>query len=228
MTKHLLMYFSLIWATLVQAAPPVVKERIDTQVGQMVKITIKLDTPPDPTDPKKLLPPVEVGYTQSFSEDQAFFEELVSKSGERRFVFQSLKPGYYVLAFWSKGELTGVMTLINVTQPDPAPPVTTPPGTTPPTLPIGTVNYLLVVRKDTTGGADPAFTKIMQNPAWNELTKKGIKYKDKTASEAKAMGFNVPATLPVVFSLYDSGTKSKIIGEPVPLTTNTDILKLVP
>jgi hypothetical protein len=213
MTKHFLMYFSLFWAMAVQAAPPEVKPTYEVVTGQNVRINVKSD--------------VEIGYVASFSDEQAFFEELIPKAGERRFVFQSMKDGYYVIAFWTKGETTGVMTMITVGKPNtkPGDPPKDPPGTTP----SEKINYLLIVRKDTSGGADPEYTKIMQSPAWKTLSAKGILIKDKTASEARLLGYTVPSTLPAVFSLYDNGTKSKILAGPVNLPTTDDtILKLVP
>ncbi len=210
--KRLLILFSFFQCLSIYAGPPEVKPNYDVAVGQNVRINVKSA--------------VEIGYVSSFTDDQAFFEELIPKTGERRFVFQSMKSGYYVIAFWTKGETSGTMTIITVGKP------TVPdPGKPDPTLPPGTesVNYLIIIRKDTTGGADLNFTKTMQLSAWQTLNTKGIKFKDKTASEAKAMGFAVPLSLPVVYGLYDDGKKSKIITGPLPFPSDNDgVLKLVP
>ncbi len=111
----------LLIATTAYAAPPDVPEKVTARPGQLVRIVAKGD--------------VEIGSLRNFTDDQAFFDELAPRKGERRFVFQCDTPGVYVVGFWTKGETEGVTTTIIVgdgkpnpqpnpdhkPQPDPAP-----------------------------------------------------------------------------------------------------------
>lgn len=115
----------------------------------------------------------------------------------------------------------------------PPPPVVDPPKpppvVDPPVPPKPTVYYFLVVRPD--GPASPAFTKTMSLPAWTELRKAGHSAKDKTLTEAVALGVKLPdgTTLPVVVTLQESADKksSKIVRPAVALpTTDEAILDL--
>lgn len=104
------------------AAPPDVQPAISAKPGQLIRITIK-----DATE--------ELGSARNFSDDEAFFGELVSPKGTRQFVFQAPTlpedpealakyKSSYVLTWWKKGETEGAMTTITVSgapSPIPAP-----------------------------------------------------------------------------------------------------------
>jgi hypothetical protein len=110
---------------------------------------------------------------------------------------------------------------------EPVPPPPPPKDKEPPTQPSSL--YFLIVRPD--GPASPAFSKIMADPAWAELTKAGHQFKDKTQTEALALRFVLPpgTTLPVVATLRVSadGKTSELVAGPIPLpTTSEGILSL--
>lgn len=119
--------------------------------------------------------------------------------------------------------------------PSPKPPKPEPPKPDPPKdpAPPATGFYFLIVRPD--GPAAPAFAKLMQDVAWQQLARAGHRFKDKTLTEARAMGLTVPAgtSLPCVFTLREAADKSESTilkrngQEAIPLPTNSsDILKL--
>lgn len=108
---------ALLAAAATLAAPPQAPESLTVQAGQMVRVAVKGD---------------KVGYLKAFRDEDAFFDELTQKNGERRFVFQSQKPGVYVLGFFTVGEDGGVATVITVLKPVPPTP---PPAPAPPPAP---------------------------------------------------------------------------------------------
>lgn len=112
---------------------------------------------------------------------------------------------------------------------------TTPPVTPPDKNPTDPVKpptagklYFLVVRPD--GPADPAFTSYMANPGWTELGKKGYLYKDKTLTEAAALGVRIPdgTAIPAVVTLriLGDGQKSEVVRGPIALPPPDSIVKL--
>lgn len=104
---------------------------------------------------------------------------------------------------------------------------TEPPKKDPPKKdpPIGTSGYyFLLVRAD--GPASPDFTKVVSNPAWNQLRMKGHSVKDKTVTDAKKLGVSLPAgtQLPCVVTLKVDmdGGESSIVRQAVPLPSTED------
>lgn len=89
------------------AAPPEVPKTIQAAPSQLIRIPVKSAT--------------EIGYCATFSDEEAFFDELAPQPGVRRFIFQAAKPGRYSVAFWTKGETTGTHTTIIVGGPAPPP-----------------------------------------------------------------------------------------------------------
>lgn len=119
------------------------------------------------------------------------------------------------------------------------PPVTDPPTkpTDPPTKPTDplpppkpTSLYFLIARKD--GPADPAYTKTMSLPAWDELRAAGHVVKDKTLAEAKALGWGVPdgTVIPAVLTLQNNpdGKTMKQVRPYVALPTADDTIRALP
>lgn len=108
------------------------------------------------------------------------------------------------------------------------PPVQPPPPmpVNPPPADPAAGYYFLIVRPD--GPASAAFTRVMADLAWAKLTADGHTFKDKTATEAAALGVVVPADkLPAVVTLSVQGGKSTIVRPAVALpTTSAGILEL--
>jgi hypothetical protein len=104
------------------------------------------------------------------------------------------------------------------------PPIVNPPPKDPPPTPAAGL-YLLVVRPD--GPAAPAFTRLMGNPAWDELRKAGHWVKDMPLAEAASKGF-VPGFVPGVMVLeLPAGASRSVLRRTAPLpTTAADILDL--
>ena len=205
----------LLFASLATAAPPEVPREIKARPGQMVRVVAKGEG--------------EIGFARSFGDDDAFFDELAIRPGQRRYVFQSDKAGTYYLAFWTKGELEGSSCIIVVGDGKPAPVPPVKPGDPPPvTPPTPTALYFLIVRAD--GPASPAFTATMGLPAWDAIRKAGHSVKDRTVSEVAPLGYTLPpgTMLPVVFTLDNSGPRSKILRGPSPLPTDANGIGLLP
>lgn len=102
------------------------------------------------------------------------------------------------------------------------------PPTQPPTIPRpATAYFFMAVRAD--GPAQPGFTRIMQDPAWGELRKRGHQVKDKTVTELNAWGYKLPATvaLPAILTFVVEGDRSREVHGPLLLpTTSAGILAL--
>ncbi len=122
----------LIASSIGYCSPPEVPKEIKVKPGQLVRIPVKTD--------------VEIGFTRNFTDDEAFFGELVSPKGTRQFVFQAqvddkgnpLKS-QYVIGWWVKGETEGVTTTLLAGTPTPIVPV-------PPDVPIVPVDPLKTFR----------------------------------------------------------------------------------
>lgn len=99
-------------ATILGAAPPDVPVALTVKTGQVVRIVAKGD-------------PAKIGTLANFKDDDALFEELAAKGDpktpQKRFMFQSMKPGVYVLGFFTVGETEGIATTITVVDPAPTP-----------------------------------------------------------------------------------------------------------
>lgn len=104
------------------AAPPEVPRELKCEPGQLLRIVAKGE---------------KVGTGKNFTDEQAFFDQLVSKPGEHRFIFQATKPGVYVVGFVTVGEGEIVFCTITVgaaplpPAPDPKPKPPTPPDPKP-------------------------------------------------------------------------------------------------
>jgi len=203
-------------------APPDVKSVIEAKPGQLVRVTVKSE---------------KIGYLKNFTDDEAFFGELVSPvKTERQFVFQSPTTVYdkdgkevpnprteYVLGWWTEGETSGVSTTIRVLGAKPPPETSPPPKEkVPPVIPAPTGKYyFLVVRKN--GPADKSFTDIMGNAAWKTLAMSGHVYTDRELSKLDKLNIALdPNTvLPVVLTLSVVDGKSTVVRWAVPLPTTT-------
>lgn len=113
MTK-LLSVFLTLFLTPVTAfsAPPEVPKEVSAKAGQLVRIAAKGAG--------------EIGTLKNFSDEKAFFDELLPRPGERRFVFQSQDEGVYVVGFFTVGEKEGVACTITVGKGKPTDPVDPP------------------------------------------------------------------------------------------------------
>ncbi len=200
------LFLILLTALSAFAAPPEVPAELSARPGQLIRVVAKGEA--------------EIGTLRNFKDDDAFFDELAPKPGQRRFVFQSDRPGTYVIGFWSKGETEGVTCTITVG--DPTAPPTKPVDPKPPVNPPAPVGYFfLIVRPD--GPADPRFTAAMSLPAWAELRKAGHSFKDKTLTAASTdLDVTLPhgTPLPAVLTLVVDGASSRVVAGPVPLPTD--------
>lgn len=109
-------------------------------------------------------------------------------------------------------------------------PIKDPPKDPPPIdkdPPKAATYYFAVVRSD--GPASPEFSKIMEDDAWKEFTKKGHTVKDFTLSDMNKTGYNLPAgtVLPCVVTLVEKDGKSTVKRPPVPLPSGSGIPKLL-
>jgi hypothetical protein len=107
-----------------------------------------------------------------------------------------------------------------VVPPPKKPPVVDPPAPPPAGL------FFMIVRED--GGASPAFTKIMENPAWETIRAKGHVFKDYPLKEARdRFNATIPpgGPLPMVITLRVDGKVSRVVRPAIPLSA--DPLKLL-
>lgn len=87
--------------------------------------------------------------------------------------------------------------------------------------------YFVLVRPD--GPASEAFEAVMRMREWGDLQKSGHKVKDFTVTEATKLNIRVPTgtRLPLVITLSEGESVSKVVRGPIPLpTTGAAILKL--
>lgn len=218
--------FVLAAAGLAAAAPPDVPEKLKVKPGQLVRVTVKGDA--------------VLGSLKNFTDEEAFWGELVSPKGSRQFVFQAPAAQYdkagkplpqrstFVIGWWTKGEVTGSSTTITVEGATAAPgPVEPEPKEPDPKEPIPAKYYFMVVRPD--GPASPAFTAYMADPAWTALRGKGHLVKDFTATEAAPWVKVGSVPLPAVATLgfRADGKTTFLARPPVPApAAGDDILRL--
>lgn len=138
----------LMTAAFLTAAPPEVPKNLKVQPGQLIKITVKGDA--------------KLGKAYNFTDDEAFFEALISPPKEQRFVFQAPQAlpdekgkliyrgkAQYVISWWTVGEDVGTTTTIEIVgavptpPPGPNPPGPQPPG--PPPIPVAKGNRVIFV-----------------------------------------------------------------------------------
>jgi hypothetical protein len=103
-----ILLFLALPAAALRAAPPEVPKELKAEPGQLVRIVAKGD---------------KLGTGKNFTDGEAFFDQLVSKPGEQRYVFQSAKSGVYVVGFVTIGESDIVFCTITVAAPTPADPL---------------------------------------------------------------------------------------------------------
>lgn len=143
------------------AAPPDVPKALTAKPGQLVRVTVKTDA--------------EIGFLRDFSDEEGFFEELATKKGERRFVFQApddAEPGKtFVVGWWTDGEKEGVATKITIAgkvKPKPNP---VDPDPTDPVVP--TAGKVIVVVVEETSQRTPAQGKVLADKGFRDWIKAG-------------------------------------------------------
>lgn len=104
MSRFVGLLLVLTGAGLAVADPPTVPAKIEATVLQMKRIEVT------PSGDK------EIGYQLVADADSVFFDELVSREGKRRFVFQATRPGTFAVVFWSKDELVGTVCTVVVAE----------------------------------------------------------------------------------------------------------------
>ena len=198
------------------ADPPKVPEAVAVAVGEDHVLTIEVEA-----DDK-------FGMAPGFKASDCTFFEGVLRGGKKQFLVRPKKEGSFVVTFWTKGETSYSQTVITTkgaTPPIGVPPKD-PPGKDPPATPT-TGLYFLVVRPD--GPAHPEFTAYMASDGWGALQKAGHQVKDKTLSEAGALGVSLPpnTTLPAVVTLRVAPDgKSSTVLSVRPTPAPADIVKL--
>lgn len=203
------------------AAPPDVPKTLTAKPGQLVRVTVKTDA--------------EIGVLRNFTDEQAFFEELSVRKGERRFVFQApddAKPGtVYVVGWWTKGETDGVSTTITIPggKVDPKPP--------PDVDPVRKdVSYRVVIVEETSDAANNRGAMLTNKALATHMSAKGHTFRVVDKDVKDAFG-NVPADLKPVIDdaakkgypqvyLMDRASKLPTLQFAAPLTA-TELLKLL-
>lgn len=199
--------------------PPEVPAELKARPGQMIRVTVRTEN--------------EIGTLRNFTDEEAFWGELVSPKGTRQFVFQAPADGKrstFVVGWWTKGETEGATTTISVegVTPDPLPPPKKDPDPVDP--PGGGPYYFMVVRPD--GAAHPDYTRLMADPGWKTLRDKGHTVKEFTRSAAakwttppESMPYSV-TTLVVTRNAKGEPQSTIVRGSIVLPTATTDITKL--
>lgn len=205
----------LWWPVVLSSAPPTVDAELKTPVGKPTVLYVGGIKDDD-----------SFGFAEGWADpgDCTFFEGVL-RGGRKQFLVVVNKPGKYVVTFWTKGEVEKSRVVLGDVD-SPADPPKTVPTPAPPPWPGGF--YFLVVRAD--GPRPNSFDQTMSLPGWAELEKRGHRVKDKTVSEAAALGVDIPAgtELPCVVTLRVDvvGGKSKVARGPVPVPPHDLIVKL--
>jgi hypothetical protein len=209
----------LLSAVVAQAAPPQVPQTLTAKSGKLLRVVVKTDS--------------EIGTAKNFTEEQAFWGELIAPKGERHFVFQGPTENEtdlaFVVAWWTVGEKEGVTTTITVPGvKKPTPPVVDPvkPDPPKPDKPApAEVYYFAVV--GAAGPVLPAVATSLKLPAWDELRKAGHVVNYVPVNELSD-GLPRPGMLPVVMVLKKDGDKWVDTGSNKPLpTTDEQIRSLI-
>lgn len=215
--------FALAWcvaSAVATAAPPQVPQTLTAKSGKLLRVVVKTDA--------------EIGTAKNFTEEQAFWGELIAPKGERHFVFQGPTDNEtdlaFVVAWWTVGEKEGVTTTITVPGvKKPTPPVVDPVKPVDPPKPDKPVPaemyYFAVVGAE--GPALPAVAAAMKLSAWDELRKAG--------HEVNYVPLNLlrddlprPSTLPTVMKLKKVNGRWEDTGSNKPLpTTDEQIRSLI-
>lgn len=204
---------ALLAAAVAAAAPPDVPKALTAKPGQLIRVTVKTDA--------------EIGVLRNFTDEQAFFEELSARKGERRFVFQApddSKPGtVFVVGWWTKDETEGAATTITVAgkstpivdpvKPDPVKPDPVNPAA---------VYYFAVVGPS--GPVAPATAAVMKLPAWDELRKAGHTVNYIPLNQLRD-DLPKPTALPAVMVLKKDGDKWTDTGSNKPLPTTDEAIR---
>lgn len=195
MTRFLLSAITSLIAIVAFAAPPSLEVPAEiTPSGEYARFTPKTDA-------------VAITYVGLSGVDAFPSEEL---RDSRRFLLptRGLAAGRYrfaAVAASKDGEQTRAdFTVVVGSAPKPPAPG---PGPVDP-APSGKF-YFVIVRPD--GPAVPAFVQYMAAAGWSELAKAGHQYKDKTLTEARALGLDIPAgtLLPCIVTLRADGTLAR-------------------
>jgi hypothetical protein len=215
--------FALAWcvaSAVATAAPPQVPQTLTAKSGKLLRVVVKTDA--------------EIGTAKNFTEEQAFWGELIAPKGERHFVFQGPTDNEtdlaFVVAWWTVGEKEGVTTTITVPGvKKPAPPVVDPVKPVDPPKPDkpapAEVYYFAVV--GAAGPVLPAVATSLKLPAWDELRKAGHVVNYVPVNELSD-GLPRPGMLPVVMMLKRDGSKWVDTGSNKPLpTTDEQIRSLI-
>lgn len=210
--------FSLFPA-LAFAAPPDVPAKLTAKVGAPVLFDVK----PDGAKPFMFAP----GFDKSLCPIVRLYSDDPKVAS---FMVIPQAAGEYYVTFWTRGEEESkyVQLVITVTRDGVAPPPKPPAPPVDPPVPVPVAYYFLIVRVD--GPASPAFTAAMSLPEWSGLARAGHNYKDKTLTDAVAIGVRIPAgtTLPAVVILRPRPDgKSDQLGI-VPFPTTGDGITALP
>jgi hypothetical protein len=207
-------------AGLTLAAPPDVPAKLTVQPGQLVRVTVKGDAP--------------LGTLKNFTDEEAFWGELVSPKGQRQFVFQAPADGRrstYVVGWWTKGEADGVSTTITVEGgkadpwpgPSPEPKPGPQPDPSPKPAPVAGTLFVVVVEEAGDRGKNPDAARVLNDLAfWQGLKSRDVLYRfyDDDAADAARLGYLPHATkagLPALLTL-DRGGKV-LDARKLPATT---------
>lgn len=210
----LLLLTSVFPASLL-SAPPDVPGKLPAKVGKPLTFDVRIP------------PGKKFGFAPGFDRAKCAVVRLFSDDPTTAsFLVIPDVAGEFYLTFWTEGEVAFSQTVIvaggGTTPIDPPvkPPVDPPAPTT--------SLYFLIVRPD--GPASPTFTNLIGLSEWETLKAKGHKYKDKTLTEAVALGVKIPTgtTLPCVVILRpraDGKTSEQITIAAAP-TTGAGVLAL--
>lgn len=126
-------------------------------------------------------------------------------------ICMAAKGRYRLLAYTALADESSVPSIVTIiVDAAPVPPPDKPPDPPPDKPPPVTGSlYFVLVRPD--GPAHPTFTRIVSDPAWQEIIAKGHQVKDFTLAEARALGVAVPekTDLPCVVTLRLSADRKK-------------------
>lgn len=178
----------------------------------------------------------EKGKTVVRDADSSQVAFITDDDGQRYIVVKPAAKGTIVVRFWHAGDtvkLPGkaplpslpVATLtieLNAAQPPPKKP------DDPKQPPTPTGYYFMLIRPD--GAADPSFTKVARDPAWQKLKDAGHRVKDFGTSDLNRLGLVLPSgtTLPCVVTLYDDGKASRIVRGPIDLPATSEAILELP
>lgn len=176
--------FALAWcvaASVATAAPPQVPQTLTAKSGKLLRVVVKTEA--------------EIGTAKNFTEEQAFWGELIAPKGERHFVFQGPTDNEtdlaFVVAWWTVGEKEGVTTTITVPGvKKPTPPVVDPVKPDPPTpTPAKAEKVIVVVVEETLSRTVKQGEQLAALQEWADAGKHGRFTVDKDDPTAARNGY---------------------------------------